>query len=183
MLPSLRSQSRDRVLELRDLGHQRFAPRLVLVLLRRADLLRGRVAPRLRLFGLQDRGAPLLIERDQLRDRPAARAASARVERLGVFANPFDVVHGGLVGGIGSLYRFRRSGTALARRVRRPTPQPAPRSAAAFAAASVAAFFSTKRTEQIEPSYRIISGSASESWLITSGGVRTAAITNAPTMK
>ena len=34
----------------RDLGHQRLRGRLVLVLLRRADLLRGRVAPRLRLL-------------------------------------------------------------------------------------------------------------------------------------
>ena len=55
--------------------------------------------------------------------------------------------------------------------------------AAAFAAASAAAFFSTKATDQIEPSYRIISGTASESWLITSGGVGIAAITKAPTMK
>src|SRR5205085_4148210 len=55
--------------------------------------------------------------------------------------------------------------------------------AAAFAAASAAALRSTKRTDQIEPSNKSISGTASESWLITSGGVSTAAMTNAPTMK
>src|SRR5436305_1006921 len=55
--------------------------------------------------------------------------------------------------------------------------------AAALAAASAAALRSTKRTDQIEPSNSAINGTASESWLITSGGVSTAAMTNAPTMK
>ena len=54
---------------------------------------------------------------------------------------------------------------------------------AASLALSAAAFFSTSRTDQIEPSYSSISGKARESWLSTSGGVSTAAITNAPTMK
>src|SRR3984893_11086723 len=54
---------------------------------------------------------------------------------------------------------------------------------AASRALSAAAFFSTPRTDQIEASYSANNGTASESWLSTSGGVRTAAIMNAPTTK
>src|SRR6476469_7226933 len=50
---------------------------------------------------------------------------------------------------------------------------------AASRALSAAAFFSTQRTDQIEASYSNNNGTASESWLSTSGGVRTAAIMNA----
>src|SRR5579871_1558182 len=48
---------------------------------------------------------------------------------------------------------------------------------------AAAAFFSTMRTAQIEPSYSASKGIASEAWLNTSGGVRTAAMMNAMTMK
>src|SRR5712671_2005625 len=50
----------------------------------------------------------------------------------------------------------------------------------AFAAA---ALFSTMATEMIEPSYSASKGIASEAWLMTSGGVRTAAMIKAITMK
>src|SRR5882724_4461821 len=52
--------------------------------------------------------------------------------------------------------------------------------AVAFAAA---ALFSTRATARIEPSYSASSGTASEAWLMTSGGVRTAAMMKAMTMK
>ena len=55
--------------------------------------------------------------------------------------------------------------------------------AAAAAARSAASRFSTMRTDQIEPSNSATSGSASDIWLKTSGGVSTAAMTKAPTMK
>src|ERR1700728_2934145 len=55
--------------------------------------------------------------------------------------------------------------------------------AASAAARSAAARFCTQRTDQTEPSYKAMSGTASESWLRTSGGVSTAAITKAMTMK
>src|SRR5260370_40339995 len=51
------------------------------------------------------------------------------------------------------------------------------------AAAVVAAFFSTMRTARIEPSYSASKGIASEAWLSTSGGVSTAAMMKAITMK
>src|SRR6476659_6562917 len=94
----LRLKRRDRVLQLRVLGHQLTRRGFVFVPLRRADLLGRRVAPRLRLLGFQDRGTPLLIERYQLcglRRQPTPLKAG--VEGFGVFANPFDVVHGWLV--------------------------------------------------------------------------------------
>src|ERR1700722_9539186 len=53
----------------------------------------------------------------------------------------------------------------------------------AVAAVAAAAFFSTMRTAMIEPSYSNNSGIASEDWLSTSGGVRTAAMMKATTMK
>src|ERR1700731_1082175 len=54
---------------------------------------------------------------------------------------------------------------------------------AAAAALAAAAFFSTTRTAMIEPSYSASRGSASEAWLSTSGGVSTAAMMKATTMK
>ena len=51
------------------------------------------------------------------------------------------------------------------------------------AALAAAARFSTMRTEMIEPSYSASKGSASEDWLSTSGGVSTAAMMKATTMK
>jgi hypothetical protein len=95
MLLLLGLERRDRVLQLADLGHQRRCRRLILVLLRSTDFLRSGVAPRLRGFGLLDRGAPLLVDRQQrrrLRGEPAPREAAVEGDR--VFANPFDVVHG-----------------------------------------------------------------------------------------
>src|SRR6266478_2384582 len=52
--------------------------------------------------------------------------------------------------------------------------------AVAFAAA---AFFSTMATAKIEPSYSASKGISSEAWLMSSGGVRTAAMMKAITMK
>ena len=45
------------------------------------------------------------------------------------------------------------------------------------------ALFSTIRTAMIEPSYSASKGTASEAWLSTSGGVSTAAMMKATTMK
>ena len=58
---------RHRGLELGDLGHQLAGARVVLGLLGLADFLRGRIAPRLRLLGGQDRRAALLVDREQRR--------------------------------------------------------------------------------------------------------------------
>src|SRR5216684_4302117 len=52
-----------------------------------------------------------------------------------------------------------------------------------LAAFVAAAFFSTMATAMIEPSYSANSGNASEAWLMTSGGVSTAAMMKAITMK
>ena len=68
-----------RVLQRRDLGHQRLRPRLVLLRLRLPDLLRGGVAARLHLLQLRDRRPPRLVERDQPSPTPARpRGSSAR---------------------------------------------------------------------------------------------------------
>ena len=85
------------------------ARRLVLVLLRRADLLRGRVAPRLRM--LRPSGSPRAASRraraaSRIRRQPAPRRP--RVEGVGVVANPFDVVHGGLARNRGLYSAFAR---------------------------------------------------------------------------
>src|SRR5262249_58445388 len=59
------------------------------------DLLRRRVAARLRLLGLGDGGAAALVEREQaLRLRRQAAARERLVERVGIVANCLDVVHG-----------------------------------------------------------------------------------------
>ncbi len=156
---------------------------------------------------MNDRAAPL-VDREQFRGLRRQPAAPERaVEGGGVVANGADVMHSevfpvmpGLGPGIHvfSLGRYNKQDVdgrdkpghdELNNRPQNTIRHPysaglasgvAP---AALAAASAAAFFSTRRTDQIEPSYRIISGSASESWLITSGGVSTAAMTKAPTMK
>src|SRR5207249_1809677 len=83
-------------------GHQLGGRRLVLGALGLADLLRRRIAPRLRL--LQPRGhlAPRLVERDQIgrelhlaaRRQPAL--PQPRVERVRIISDPLDVEHGRL---------------------------------------------------------------------------------------
>ena len=86
---------RDLILQLRDLGHQRLCLRRIAAFaLRLADLLRGRVAPRLHVLQRLGVGAPLLIElqhgaRQGL--KPAPREAV--VEALRIFPNPFEIVH------------------------------------------------------------------------------------------
>ena len=75
----LRFERRNLGLEARDLGHERLGGGFLVALLRRADLLRRRVAPRQGRLRLLDRRAPALVERDQLsRLRRQARAAPIR---------------------------------------------------------------------------------------------------------
>ncbi len=69
-------QRRQRGLELGDFGHQRFGALLVLGLLRLADFLGRRVAPRLRLLEFGDRRAPLSSSASSL---PASGASPRRV--------------------------------------------------------------------------------------------------------
>ena len=90
----LRFHRRDRVLEVGDLRHQGAGARVVLRLLRLADLLRGGVAARLHLLELRDRRAAPLVARDQARGlgREAA-ARKAAIEGFRIVANPPDVVH------------------------------------------------------------------------------------------
>ena len=88
-------RARHALLQLRHLGHQRVRPRLVLLRLRLADLLRQRVAALLRLLRCRDGAPALLVERDELRRHrrePALREAV--VEGLRVVADEADVVHG-----------------------------------------------------------------------------------------
>ncbi len=84
-------------LEIVDLGHQRIGSRVVLGLLGLADVLRRRIAARLRQFGRGDGSAPLFVQFDQplrLAGQPAALQRA--IEGLGVVADPFDVVHGSI---------------------------------------------------------------------------------------
>ena len=90
-----RFQRGNRHLELRHLGHQLLRCLFLAALLRRADFLRGHVAARLCLLGLPDRRAAALVDHHQplrFASEPAPRQRA--VEGVGVFANPFDVVHG-----------------------------------------------------------------------------------------
>src|SRR5262249_47823583 len=90
----VRVERRDRVLELGDLGHQRARGGIVLRPLRFGDLLGGGVAARLCLLELGNAGATALVDGDETRclgRKTAPREAA--VERLRVFANPFDIVH------------------------------------------------------------------------------------------
>ena len=81
-------------LEFADLGHQRVGAHIVLSLLGLADLLRGRVAPRLRLLRCLNGRAALFIDRDQGRRQCLQPAARERlIESVGVFSNPANVVH------------------------------------------------------------------------------------------
>src|SRR5258707_1333730 len=93
----LRLRRRDRRLQFGDLCHQGLGPRLVLRLLGLADFLRCRVAPGLGLLSLDDGGAAALVDGDQPRRLGGEPApGQTAIERLRIFANPFDVVHGRL---------------------------------------------------------------------------------------
>ena len=86
---------RHRGLELGDFRHQLGGARVILGLLGLADFLRSRIAPRLRLLGRQDRRTAFLVDRQQRsRQRRQPAALQSGVERLGVVADRFDVVHG-----------------------------------------------------------------------------------------
>ena len=86
---------RDLILQLRDLGHQRLGLRRIAALaLRLADLLRGRVAPRLHILQRLCMRAPLLVELQHLRRQrrqPAPREAGVKILR--VFPDPFEIEH------------------------------------------------------------------------------------------
>jgi hypothetical protein len=85
------------ILQRRHLGHQRVRFSLVLRRLGGADLLRRRVAARLRLLQLGHVRAPSLVERDQLgRLRRQPARAELGVELLGIVPDPLDVEHVGL---------------------------------------------------------------------------------------
>jgi len=91
-------QRRHRRLDLVDLGHQRGRGDLVASLLSLETLRGSFLTPRLCLLCPLDCVSALLIKREdrrRLRWKPAPR--KARVEASRVFANPFDVVHGGLL--------------------------------------------------------------------------------------
>src|SRR5262249_34461645 len=82
-------------LEPRHLCHQHLRGGFFVALLRRADLLGSRVAPRQRRLELLDRGAPALVELNQpLRFGRKAAPAKATVELIGMLADPLYVVHG-----------------------------------------------------------------------------------------
>ena len=128
-------------LQSRDLRHQRGGAGLVLLGLGLADLFGGGIAPGERGFKLGDRGAALFIEREELVGlRRMAAPAEGAVEFLRMLANPPYVVH-----------------AKAPRRCRRPATSPetiysAGLVWAAAGPAVAAAFFSTIRTAQIEPS-------------------------------
>ena len=89
-----RLQLRHRLLDRGDFGLQRLDGGGVLARGRRADLLRGRVPPLLRLLQVRDRRAAAIVERQQLGG--AGRQAAAReprVESGGIVADGPDVVH------------------------------------------------------------------------------------------
>jgi hypothetical protein len=87
------------VLEPRDLGHQRLRGRFILLGLGLTDFLGGGVAPRLRLLEPGDRGAAALVKGEEIVDEDLTvglrhpTAPEPARERLGVLADPFDVVH------------------------------------------------------------------------------------------
>ena len=82
-----------RLLERRDLGHQRIG-RLALAL-GNADLLAERLAPALDALALRDRRAPALVDLEQLgRQRRQVALLEAGIEGGGVLADESYVVHG-----------------------------------------------------------------------------------------
>ncbi len=89
-----RLQLRHGRLQARDLGAEVLGRDNVLARHRRADLLRGGVAPLLRPLQFGDRGAAALVERDQ--PVGAGRQAAPRqpfVERFGIVADRSDIMH------------------------------------------------------------------------------------------
>ena len=85
---------RHRGLELGDFRHELGGARVVLGFLGLADFLRSRIAPRLGLLRRQDRRAAFFVDRQQ-RSRQWRQPAALQsgVERLGVVADRFDVMH------------------------------------------------------------------------------------------
>ena len=122
-----RFPGRDLLLQLPNLGHQRLGLRGIAALaLRLADLLRGRVAPRLHVLQRLRVGAPLLVELQNgagKRLKPAPREAVIKVCRI--FTNPFEIVHG-------SPPREIKLGCASYRSPPRPRPDRRLRRAATF---------------------------------------------------
>ena len=95
-------------LELGDFGHQLAGARLILGLLGIADLLRRRIASRLRLLGGKNGRAAALVDRQQRRrHRRKPAPLQTGVEGFGVVADRFDVVHGQLFLRHGRAYRPR----------------------------------------------------------------------------
>ena len=88
-------QCRNHFLQFRDFGHQLVGSGAVLLLLRVTDFLRGRVAPRLRMFELLDHRTPALVDGQKPFRIPSQSTPRERtIESVGIVANPFDVVHG-----------------------------------------------------------------------------------------
>ena len=82
-------------LEVGHFRHQLAGARVILDLLRLTNFLRRRIAPGLRLLRGQDRRTAFLIDREQRsRQRRQPAALQSGVERLGIVADRFDVVHG-----------------------------------------------------------------------------------------
>src|SRR6266568_2836622 len=140
-LPLLFLPGLDCRLQPRDLRDERGRARLVLLGLGLADLFRGGVAPGQRAFELGDRGAAPFIERNERAGRRGmAATGEPAVEFFRMLANPLDVVHG------------QAPREPLVRRPRLAQFYSAGLVWAAAGPAAAAAFFSTSRTDQIEPS-------------------------------
>src|SRR5690348_1570782 len=92
----LRLHRRDRALELGDFGHQCLRACRVRGPLGLADLLRRRIAARLRLLEPENARAPAFVETEEPR-RLARQSAPCQtpIECVRIIANPFDVVHEG----------------------------------------------------------------------------------------
>ncbi len=84
-----------------DLGLQLFRQSLILGLHRRADFLRGGVAPLLRALSALNRGAARVVQFDQTRDQSVGggfvlvAAQEVGAKRVRIVADRFDVVHDG----------------------------------------------------------------------------------------
>src|SRR6266567_4716894 len=140
-LPLLFLPCLDRRLQPGDLRDERGRARLVLLGLGLADLFGGGVAPGQRAFELGDRGAAPFIERNERAGRRGmAATGKPAVEFFRMLANPLDVVHG------------QAPREPLVRRPRLAQFYSAGLVWAAAGPAAAAAFFSTSRTDQIEPS-------------------------------
>src|SRR5262249_3641389 len=170
----LRFQRRDRRLQLGHLGHQLVGERVVFLGLGLANLLRGGVAARLRLLEPGDGATAALVDAQK---RPDQRVIFRRRhtappeptgELLPILATPFDVMHG--AGASRSSWPNRPPGCpqmpgntgttdrgAVLYQSAEKASSGADHSAGlawvlAGPADAVFAFFSTQRTDQIEPS-------------------------------